>query len=88
VPWQAESDSTQGSARKETVDAYTPIKSKCLWWREMLDAEEQYNTRIKPEDVRVHCTCFVEGYVWTIRKAEVPANCPNSRTCRYYILHT
>lgn len=70
------------------MDAYAPIKKKCVWWREVPDAEEQYNTRIKPDDVRVCCTCFVEGYAWAMRKAEVPANCPKSLTCRYYILHT
>lgn len=69
------------------MDAFTPIKSKCTWWRETLDIEERHNLRIKPEDVTVTCSCFVEGYVWTHRKAEVPKDCPKARHCRYYIKH-
>jgi len=69
------------------MDEYSPIKSKCVWWRESPDVEERYNPTIKPENVKVHCSCFLEGYVWTARRKEVLADCPNSRHCRYYIKH-
>ncbi len=69
------------------MDAYTPVKGKCMWWRETLDEEERHDTRVKREDVKVLCTCFVEGHFWTYRQAEMPADCPQCRHCRYYIRH-
>lgn len=68
-------------------DAYTPIKGKCMWWREALDEEERWDTRIKPEDMTVRCFCFIEGRAWAHKRCEVPADCPESRRCRYYIRH-
>ncbi|MDP2402125.1 MAG: hypothetical protein Q8M66_09105 [Actinomycetota bacterium] len=76
-----------GGERRHAMDGFTPIKGKCTWWRETADAEERHNLRIKPEDVTVRCMCFVEGHYWSHRRADVPADCPESRRCRYYIKH-
>ena len=67
------------------MDAFSPIKDKCTWWRESLLEEDSHNPRLAHEDVRVRCTCFVEGYYWLHRRADVPADCPEARHCRYYI---
>ncbi len=67
------------------MDAYTPIKGKCMWWRETMVEEDAHDIMVKPEDKRIHCTCFVEGYQWTHARNELPEDCPNTRKCRYYI---
>ncbi len=67
------------------MDAYSPVRGKCTWWRETPVEEDAHNITIKAADKRVRCTCFVEGYFWTHRSCEVPADCPNIRHCRYYI---
>lgn len=69
------------------ADAYTPIKGKCTWWRERPVDEDIYDARLKEDEKRVACSCFVEGRVWTLPAGEVPEDCPLSRQCRYYIRH-
>jgi len=69
------------------VDAFTAIKGKCTWWREMPHPEDADNVRIKAEEKRITCSCFVEGDLWNFPRAEVPVDCPKSRHCRYYIRH-
>lgn len=64
---------------------YAPIKGKCTWWRETVNIDDEYDTSVKRPDKRVVCTCSVEGEQWTFARAEVPADCPESRRCRYYI---
>lgn len=67
------------------MDAYTPIKGKCTWWREIPDYEDAYSIRVSESDKRVNCQCFVEGHYWTYTRKEVPQDCALARTCRYYI---
>lgn len=50
--------------------------------------EDVWDTRLKDDERRVRCSCFVEGDVWTYMKTEIPENCPEWRHCRYHILHT
>jgi len=68
--------------------AYAPIKGKCTWWRERPVEEDIWDTRLKQAERRVHCSCFVEGFYWAVKCAEVPEDCPDRRRCRYYILHS
>ncbi len=70
------------------VDGYTPVKGKCMWWREIPDADELYNMRIKDADKLVRCMCFVEGHYWSFKRAELPEDCPEARHCRYFIKYT
>lgn len=67
------------------MDEFSPIRGKCFYWREQLDDEDRYNTRVKKEDWRVVCTCFVEGTRWLYTASTVPDDCPDKRRCRYYI---
>lgn len=69
------------------MDAYTPIKGKCTWWREIPHDEDSHNMRVKAPDKRITCSCFVEGDVWIVRAEDVPSDCPECRRCRYYIKH-
>jgi len=69
------------------VDGYSPIRGKCFYWREQVDDGDRYNTRVKPEDWQVECTCFVEGTRWLHTVSTVPADCPQKRHCRYYIYY-
>ncbi len=66
---------------------FSPVKGKCKWWRENLKEDDRYDTSVKGPDKRVDCSCFVEGHFWEYRMCELPADCPDCRTCRYYILH-
>ncbi len=68
-------------------DAYTPLRGKCTWWREAVLGEDEWDVRLKPDEKRVVCSCFVEGKTWTFKQAEVPADCPENKHCRYYIRH-
>ncbi len=68
-----------------TVDGYTPIHRKCLFWREQIEDEDVYDSRLSEQDRRVSCTCFVEGDRWAYTVATVPPDCPKARKCRYYI---
>lgn len=67
------------------MDAYSPVRGKCTWWREVPVEEDAHNIMIKPDEKRVRCTCFVEGHFWTHQAREVPEDCPLSRSCRYFI---
>ena len=69
-------------------DAYTPIKGKCTWWREKPVDDDVYDARLKDDERRVTCSCFVEGKGWIFESAELPSDCPDCRACRYYIRHT
>lgn len=62
-----------------------PTKGKCFFWRETANVDDEYDSRIKREQKRVDCACFVEGDVWRFKNLELPADCPDSRRCRYYI---
>jgi hypothetical protein len=66
-------------------DPYAPIKGKCIWWREFPNQEDVWDVRLKDAEKTVSCSCFVEGKGWTFMRAELPAECPDSRACRYYI---
>lgn len=68
-------------------DSYSPIKGKCTWWREAAVHEDVWDTRIREDEKRVQCSCFIEGTAWTTTRGEVPSDCPESRRCRYYIKH-
>ena len=70
------------------MDANTPVKNKCTWWREIRHDEDAFDVTIKNPDKRWNCTCFVEGDMWVFPKRDIPRDCPNSRKCRYYIKHT
>ncbi len=70
------------------MDGFTPIKGKCTWWREVPKDEDTYDIRVKADDKRVTCTCFVEGRFWEYTTATVPPQCPMWRQCRYYIKHS
>ncbi|PKQ16653.1 MAG: hypothetical protein CVT67_04480 [Actinobacteria bacterium HGW-Actinobacteria-7] len=66
-------------------DAYTPVRGKCTWWREMIVDEDVHNVRLKAGERRVTCSCFVEGKVWSSVEDDVPSDCPDAKHCRYYI---
>jgi hypothetical protein len=67
------------------MDAYAPIKGKCTYWREKLNVDDEWDTRVKKAERRVDCTCFVEGRGWVVTVATIPSDCPARLTCRYYI---
>jgi hypothetical protein len=67
------------------MDAYSPIKGKCQFWREQPDEDDAYTLSVKPEDKRIRCTCWVDGDLWVFKAAEVPSDCPKRMQCRYYI---
>lgn len=67
------------------MDGQSAIRGKCVWWREAANVEDQHNINVKPPLKRVACSCFVEGYGWEFITAEIPAECPRSRSCRYYV---
>lgn len=68
-------------------EGYAPVKGKCTWWRERPLEDDMYQTRIKEDERRWACSCFVEGDYWTFPLKEVPSDCPRNRYCRYYIQH-
>ena len=67
------------------MDPYSALKGKCTWWREVPLDEDRYDVTLKPEQRRILCTCFVEGYRWEFASNEIPAECPRANNCRYYI---
>ncbi len=67
------------------MDAFSPIKGKCRFWREQAHLDDVWDTSLKKEDERVICTCFVEGDMWQMKAKETPADCPNRYSCRYYV---
>jgi hypothetical protein len=68
-------------------DGFSPIRGKCNYWRENANEEDRWDTRVKADDKRVECTCFVEGMVWQTTASTVPSDCPERLHCRYYIKH-
>ena len=68
-----------------TSGGFSPVKGKCTWWRETPHIDDAHDMSVKRPAKRVVCTCTVEGQMWTFVQAEVPADCPESRRCRYYI---
>lgn len=68
-------------------DSFSALRGKCIWWRESAVEEDLYDVRLREDQRRVYCSCFVEGRVWTHTRADVPANCPENLHCRYYIRH-
>lgn len=67
------------------MDAYSPVRGKCQYWREAANEEDRWDLRLKDEQRHVECTCFVEGDRWVFLRPEVPEDCPMKRSCRYYI---
>ena len=67
------------------MDGFSPIPGKCFYWREQLNGEDRFDTRLKKSQWRVECTCFVEGSLWVYTHDEVPADCPERYRCRYYV---
>jgi hypothetical protein len=67
------------------LDGFTPIRGKCFYWREKLNEEDRFDRRLKSNEWRVDCTCFVEGTRWCYTVDTVPSNCPLYLHCRYYI---
>jgi len=67
------------------MSEFAPTRGKCFYWRENPNDEDQWDTRIKKDERRVDCSCFVEGEVWTFTVNSVPSDCPQKMHCRYYI---
>jgi len=68
-------------------DSFSPLRGKCIWWREVAVEEDTYDIRLREDQRRVYCSCFVEGRGWTHTRGDVPTNCPENLHCRYYIRH-
>ena len=68
-------------------DGFTPIKGKCIYWREATNEDDRWETRVKKADKRVDCSCFVEGKGWQATASTIPDDCPDLLHCRYYIKH-
>jgi hypothetical protein len=67
------------------TDPYSAIRGKCVWWREIPNDEDRFSNDVKAPRKRIECSCFVEAHRWTFVTAEVPAECPRDRQCRYYV---
>jgi hypothetical protein len=65
-------------------DGYAPIRKKCTYWRERCSDDDRFDFRMKPEDKRVECSCFVEGKAWQATASTIPSDCPDRLHCRYY----
>jgi hypothetical protein len=70
------------------ADGFAPIKGKCMYWRERLYEDDRFDSRIKKDDKRIECSCFVEGDLWPATVSTIPPDCPERFHCRYYIRHT
>jgi hypothetical protein len=70
------------------MDAYAPVKGKCVLWREAMNVEDEHDVTIKKPQKRVECSCFVEGHFWHYTVETIPNDCPDWRKCRYYIKST
>lgn len=66
-------------------DAFTPVRGKCTWWREMPVEEDAHDIRLQDGERRIACSCFVEGMAWVFTADEVPSECSEAKHCRYYI---
>jgi len=69
------------------TDGFSPVRGKCLWWRERASDDDLYDVSVKHDDKRVTCSCFVEGKAWTHTMSTIPVDCSDARHCRYYIRH-
>ncbi len=69
-------------------DGYAPVKGKCVYWRERLNEEDRWDVRLREDEKRVECSCFVEGDIWSVTTSTIPNDCPNRWHCRYYIRGT
>lgn len=67
------------------MSEFSPIRGKCFYWREQQNADDVYDTRVKKDERRVECSCFVEGDRWTYTVSSIPSDCPQRLHCRYYI---
>jgi len=67
------------------MDAYSPVRGKCVWWREVPNNEDLWDSNVKPDNKRYDCSCFVEGYQWSFIFVELPSDCPKSNACRYFV---
>ena len=68
--------------------AYTPVRGKCVYWREAANMDDEYDITVKKPDKRVEGSCFVEGDLWRFTVSTAPKDCPNYLSCRYYIKST
>jgi hypothetical protein len=66
-------------------DNYAPIKGKCMYWRECLNEDDRFDSRVKKADKRIECSCFVEGRIWPATAKTLLADCPERYHCRYYV---
>ena len=66
-------------------DGLSPVRGKCIFWRERLEEEDLFDGDVKPRNRRVHCVCFVEGDRWEATVSTVPDECPFGYRCRYHI---
>ena len=67
------------------MEPFEAIRGKCVWWREVPNSEDQYDSTLKADGKRIDCSCFVEGYRWSFVPLELPVECPRNRGCRYYV---
>ena len=44
------------------MDAYAPIKGKCVWWRELPNEDDKHDIMIKAPDKRIACTCGTKSF--------------------------
>jgi hypothetical protein len=79
------SERTKAVVQQVTGDSYSPIRGKCVWWREVEDVEDRFDINVKQADKKVDCSCFIEGFQWVFPTSEVPPECPQCRGCRYYV---
>lgn len=82
---QRRAATSKSAADDRLHNPFSPVSGKCVYWRERLDEEERWDWRTKPGDMRVRCTCFIDGYVWDATGDTVAADCPRRDHCRYYI---
>jgi hypothetical protein len=68
-----------------TLDGQTQVVGKCHYWRECMNEDDRWDADIKYAAKRVRSTCFIEGTQWDSTTADLPADCPDSLTCRYYV---
>ena len=69
------------------MDVYVPVKGKCTWWREIPNEEDRHDISLRANKKRVECVCVVEGRTWQHIAKDVPSDCPDGRSCRYYVKH-
>jgi len=70
------------------MDAYSPVKGKCAFWRELPNDDDTWDHSVKKDDRRVTCTCFIDGDIWLKTVSTVPTDCPRRHKCRYYVRYS